>query len=140
MGRQIFGALFIALAYLLDTHALIWWWLGDPRLPESARNIMSAPTVPIYVSAISAYELALKVRTGELSELAEPLADFGDSVRGDGFRHLDVLHDHTTRAAMLSDELRDPFDRIIAAQALADQLTVLTRDRSIAAFGCRTLW
>jgi len=128
------------IAYLLDTHALIWWWLADPRLSPNARSIIAEPNLPICVSAISAYEIALKVRTGKLPALAEPLANFGSAVSSDGFRHHDIRHDHTAHAAMLSDDFRDPFDRMIAAQALIDQMSVITRDRSMAAFGCRTIW
>ncbi len=129
-----------ALGYLLDTHALIWWWLADPRLSETARTLMAEPDMPIYASAVSAYEIALKVRKGELPALAEPLEDFGEAVREEGFRHLDLRHAHAARAAFLSDDFKDPFDRMIAAQALIDQMIVVSRDRSIAAFGCRTLW
>lgn len=129
-----------SLAYLLDTHALIWWWLADPRLSSNARALIAEPDLPIYVSAVSAYEIALKVRKGELPALAEALASFGAAVESEGFRHVDLRHDHTAHAAMLSDEFKDPFDRMIAAQGLIDSMIVITRDRSIATFGCKTFW
>lgn len=129
-----------ASAYLLDTHALIWWWLADPRLSPSARATMAKPDLPIRVSAVSGYEIGLKVRTGELAELAEPLAEFDEAVLREGFEHLALRHEHTVRAALMSGEFKDPFDRMIAAQALTDDMIVISRDRSISAFGCRTLW
>ena len=126
--------------YLLDTHALIWWWLSDPRLPENVRALMAAPDLPIYVSAISAYEIGLKVRTGELAILAEALDTFGESVEDEGFRNLPIRCEHTAKAAMLGDTSKDPFDRIIASQALAEDMIVLSRDKSMAVFGCKTVW
>jgi PIN domain nuclease of toxin-antitoxin system len=126
--------------HLLDTHALIWWWLGDPALSKRAREVMAARTSPILVSAISGIEIALKVRAGKLPALAEPVRRFGANVLDEDFRHLDVRHDHAVRAGLLPESHRDPFDRIIAAQALIEGLTIITKDRTFAAFGCEAIW
>ena len=126
--------------YLLDTHALIWWWLGDPALSRQARKLMEADGHTIMVSAVSGYEIALKVARGQLPALAEPLSRFDENVIEAGFAHLPVIHEHAVSAGLLEGQHRDPFDRIIAAQGLAEQLTVITRDPALAAFGCKVLW
>lgn len=127
-------------AYLLDTHALIWWWLGDPTLSTRAREIMSSGTGPIHVSAVSGIEIALKVRAGKLPALAELILRFDANVGEEDFRHLDIRHDHAVRAGLMPGEPRDPFDRILAAQALIEGLTVITRDPALAALGCKVIW
>lgn len=125
---------------LLDTHTLIWWWLEDPSLSEIARAATSAPGADILVSAVSGFEIAQKVRHGKLPVMTEPLARYSDYVVDEGFAHLAISVKHAVRAGLLPGEHRDPFDRLLAAQALIENLTVVTRDPAFAAFGCRTLW
>ncbi|HWK34956.1 type II toxin-antitoxin system VapC family toxin [Sphingomonas sp.] len=126
--------------YLLDTHSLIWWWLADPMLSPPARLVLESRDRTIYVSAISAIEIALKVRTGKLPKMTEPLDQFGEATTGDGFEHLPVTFEHARMAGLFNERHQDPFDRMLAAQALVGNLTVITRDREISTFGCRTLW
>jgi PIN domain nuclease of toxin-antitoxin system len=130
------------MAYLLDTHALIWWWDDNSRLPESIRELMADPDNDVLVSAAVGWEMATKVRVGKLPEMADAVADrnFDQWVIEDGFRHLDVRQDHGVRAGLLPGEHRDPFDRMIAAQALIEGLTVISRDPALAAFGCDVIW
>ncbi len=130
------------MAFLLDTHALIWWWDENARLPEHVRGILADPTNDILVSAATGWEMATKVRVGKLPQMAEAVADanFGLWVIDDGFRHLDVRHDHSVRAGLMSGEHRDPFDRLIAAQALIEGVAVISRDPAFAAFGCDVIW
>jgi PIN domain nuclease of toxin-antitoxin system len=125
---------------LVDTHALIWWWSDDERLPEGMRTLIESDNTVVYVSSASALEIAIKVRIGQLPEMAQRIHEFNEGVREDGFYHLFVRDDHSVRAGLLPGEHRDPFDRLIAAQALIEDLTVITRDREIAGLGCRTLW
>ena len=126
--------------YLLDTHALIWWWLGDPSLSDPVRIMLEERSATICVSAISAIEIGMKVKAGRLPVMAEPLADFDKAVRREGFGHLPVCFDHARRAGLLDGAHRDPFDRIIAAQGIIEGLTVVTKDREIASFGCEVIW
>jgi len=125
---------------LVDTHALIWWWSNDKRLPEGMRTLIEADDTIVFVSSASALEIAIKVRIGQLPEMAHRVREFHEGVRDDGFHHLFVRDDHSVRAGLLPGDHRDPFDRLIAAQALIEKLTVVTRDADIAAFGCRTIW
>jgi PIN domain nuclease of toxin-antitoxin system len=130
------------MAFLLDTHTLIWWWDDNARLPERIRDVMADPANDILVSAAVGWEMATKVRVGKLPEMAEAVADtnFDRWVVEDGFRHLDVRQDHGVRAGLLVGDHRDPFDRMIAAQALIEGLAVITRDPALAAFGCDVIW
>ncbi len=125
---------------LLDTHALIWWWKNDPTLPTAARAAMTATSNQVFVSAASGWELATKIRKGQLLEMRASLPAFAEDVIRDGFYHLPVTAQHGVHGGSLSGAHKDPFDRLIAAQALLDDMTVVTRDREIAKFGCKVLW
>lgn len=125
--------------FLLDTHALIWWWGAADRLSATATDILSDPRNTIMVSAVSGLEIATKVRLGRLP-VAERVADFDAAILAEGFRHLPIGHDVAVRAGLMAGAHRDPFDRVLAAQALASDVPILTRDREIARFGCKVLW
>ena len=125
---------------LLDTHALIWWWKNDPHLPSDARAAMTDPGHTVYVSAATGWELATKIRKGQLLELRSSLPTFTDDVIRDGFHHLPVLAKHGVHGGSLPGAHKDPFDRVIAAQALIEDCVVVTCDAAIAAFGCKVLW
>ncbi len=125
---------------LLDTHALLWWWKNAPQLPQAARSAISDAANEVFVSAVSGWEIATKVRKGQLAEFSASLPAFVDDVLRDGFNHLDVTARHGIYGGSLSGVHKDPFDRVIAAQALIENMTVVTRDPQIAAFGCETLW
>jgi PIN domain nuclease of toxin-antitoxin system len=126
--------------FLIDTHTLIWWWLEAPALSARARAAMVDPDNEVFVSAVSIIEIAIKVRRGRLSALAEPLANVDRDFTRYGFAHLPVNHLHAREAGLLKGDHRDPFDRLIAAQALTENLVVITRDSELGAFGCRTIW
>ncbi len=125
---------------LLDTHALLWWWGNDPKLPPRLRSLIGDRRNEVNVSAVSGWEIANKVRSGKMPEMNDYIGTYDTLVVDDGFKHLAISHDHAVTAGLLEGTHRDPFDRMLAAQALTGQLTVVTRDRQIAAFGCATLW
>ncbi|HEU0066204.1 MAG TPA: type II toxin-antitoxin system VapC family toxin [Sphingomonas sp.] len=125
---------------LLDTHALIWWWKDDPVLRPYLRTTMGDPQNEIFVSAVTAWEIATKVRKGQLPELSDRLPGFRGHVEQDGFSHLPITPEHGVHGGSLPGPHKDPFDRLIAAQSLLENLTVITRDPEIAAFGCEVLW
>ena len=125
---------------LLDTHALIWWWKNDPHLPQSARSAMIDPDHQVFVSAATGWELATKVRKGHLAGLRSSLPTFSEDVIRDGFHHLCITAKHGVHGGSLPGPHKDPFDRVIAAQAILEDCTVVTCDAAIAAFGCKVLW
>ena len=128
------------MRYLLDTHALMWWWLTDPKLSAPVRNLLSDRANHVFVSAVTGYEIANKVRLEKLPMMREPLAVYDFALAQDGFAPLTLDPHHARHAGLLEGDHRDPFDRMIAAQALVEDLTVITRDPAIAAFGCKVLW
>ena len=126
------------MSALLDSHALIWWITGNARLSIAAKGIIE--TDDIFVSAATAYELAAKVRLGKLSE-AEPLIrNFESLCAEQRFTLLPITVRHALHAATFDHEHRDPFDRLIAAQSLLQELPVISIDPALANFGCKVIW
>ncbi|MBS0415495.1 MAG: type II toxin-antitoxin system VapC family toxin [Proteobacteria bacterium] len=125
---------------LLDTHVLLWWWLDSPQLPASARALMADEANPVFVSAASAWEIATKHRLGKLPGAEAVLPRFHELIRADGFQHLPITWAHAVRAGGYELAHRDPFDRMLAAQAEWEQLTLLTRDPAFALFDTPVAW
>ncbi|HVQ07767.1 MAG TPA: type II toxin-antitoxin system VapC family toxin [Allosphingosinicella sp.] len=128
------------MRYLIDTHALLWWWLDDGKLPQSMRSVLGDRGNDIHVSSVSGWEIATKVRLGKLPQMARRIHDYDALVTGDGFRHLPVRQNHGVKAGLLRGRHRDPFDRMLAAQALMEEMVVVTRDPAFATFGCKVAW
>src|SRR5262245_9471287 len=105
---------------LLDTHAFLWFAQGDPHLSSLARNIIGDPNNDPLVSPVSWWEIAIKVSIGKLT-LAEP---YGTYLKREilPFGKLDITLDHTTVVAALPFHHRDPFDRLLVAQATVEQI------------------
>ena len=125
---------------LLDTHALLWWFAGDERLSARARAAIEDEGTAVYVSAASAWEVATKVRIGKLPGAASFVAELPGHLRSQGFHELAVTLAHAVRAGGLPGPHRDPFDRMLIAQSLTEQVPVVTRDPVFAAYGVGTLW
>jgi PIN domain nuclease of toxin-antitoxin system len=126
--------------FLLDTHTVLFWWSASSKLGRDAREAIADPEAAIYVSAASAWEVATKFRIGKLGDIGDPAVEYPRLMTRNGFVTLDITAAHGLRAGSLEGAHRDPFDRLIAAQALIEGMTVITRDREIAAFGCAVLW
>jgi PIN domain nuclease of toxin-antitoxin system len=103
-------------------------------------DLLSDPASHISVSAISGLEIAVKVRIGKLPEMAGHIAQFDAAVLADGFHHLPLDHAAAVAGGLMPGLHRDPFDRVLAAQAMTDGMTIVTRDPQFAAFGCKVLW
>ena len=126
---------------LLDTVAFIFWHADSPRLSVTARAaLLQAPARTVYVSAASAFEIATKARLGKLTVPPSMLNEFSYVVQADGFRLLDIDAASAIRAGQLAGSHRDPFDRLIAAQALALDCAVVTNDAAFSDFGVDVLW
>jgi len=129
-----------SLAYLLDSHALLWWWFDPDRLSGAVRSLLSDSENQVLVSAASVWELCLKHHQGKLPELASAIADLPGLLQADGFEALPISLAHGIRAGGYSQPHRDPFDRMLAAQAELDRLVLLTADPQLSTFPCQTLW
>lgn len=110
---------------LLDTHALIWALAAPDELVPPARRALEEPSNTILVSPASLYEISLKVALGKLPQ---PAADLLSSIEAVGFAELPVRTAHASLAGRLPFHHRDPFDRLLIAQAMLEDLTVVTRD------------
>lgn len=127
-------------AYLLDSHALLWWWFDPDRLSTAVRELLGDPATPVLVSAASVWELSLKHHQGKLPELSGAIADLPGLLQADGFEALPISLAHGLRAGGYSQPHRDPFDRMLAAQAELERLVLLTADPQLSTFPCQTLW
>ena len=125
---------------LLDTHAWLWWLMDAPQLPSQARQAMQERHNEVFVSAVTAMELATKHRLGKLPQAALAVQDFHELVLADQFRHLPITHAHALRAGSHPAEHRDPFDRLLAAQSEMEGLTLVSRDPAFTQFGIPVLW
>ncbi len=125
---------------LLDTHALYWWMIEERRLSAKARKLMSSRAARIFVSPASAYELAYKHRTGGLPNAAVLVRNFDAELAEEGFLALPITLEHGRRAGELADEHGDPFDRMLAAQAIVEDMAVVTNDKKLSALGAKCLW
>ena len=126
--------------YLLDSHVLLWWWFDPDRLSNAVLELLSNPSTSVLVSAASVWELSLKHHQGKLPELSGVITDLPELLQADGFEALPISLAHGLRAGAYSQPHRDPFDRMLAAQAELNRLVLLTADPQLSTFPCRTLW
>jgi len=125
---------------LVDTHALLWWLSNNPSLSRRARNAMAETSNELLVSAASAWEVATKVRLRRLPGAERLAADFLGVMLREGFGTLDITVDHAVRAGLLAGPLKDPFDRMLIAQAQSENLPIVTNERAFESYGVRRVW
>jgi PIN domain nuclease of toxin-antitoxin system len=124
---------------LLDSHTLVWWFSEPAKLSRRASSLMADSENTVLVSAATAWELAIKVNLGKLDALpfvvALPLY-----IREEGFLELPIEVQHATRAGLLPLHHRDPFDRLLVAQAQSLNIPILSSDSSLDAYDVKRLW
>lgn len=125
---------------LLDTHALLWWLADDPALSKSARAAVANLSNTVLVSAASAWEIATKFRIGKLPTAADLAGDFSGYVAREGFLLLAISADHAIRAGLLPGSHKDPFDRMLIAQAQAENLALVSNEEVFDHYGVRRIW
>jgi PIN domain nuclease of toxin-antitoxin system len=125
---------------LLDTCTLIWATLSPSALSQQARDAIADEGNAILVSAASAWEIATKVRLGKLPGAEKLERDYVDVMEDAGYTLLDIDTESALRAGRLTAEHRDPFDRMIAAQALGQDIPILSPDPQFDQFGVRRIW
>ncbi|MCX5937006.1 MAG: type II toxin-antitoxin system VapC family toxin [Cyanobium sp. LacPavin_0920_WC12_MAG_62_9] len=128
------------MAFLLDTHALLWWLAEPERLSSVVHATLADPAQPVFISAASAWEIATKHRLGRLPTAEVLLQEGWPLMESQGFQSLPVSWIHGLRAGSYPMPHRDPFDRLLAAQAELEQLILITLDPALAPFPCQTLW
>ena len=125
---------------LLDTHAFLWWVTDDSRLSDTARQVIADGANEIHFSAASGWEIAIKARLGRLT-VPDDLARFMTSqIEQNGFRTLAIELGHALRVHALDDLHRDPFDRMLVAQSMIENLPIVGRDKQIAAYDVEMIW
>jgi PIN domain nuclease of toxin-antitoxin system len=125
---------------LLDTHAFLWWLDGNRRLPKRTRGLISDDANVIMVSAASAWEISTKARLGRLPRAVDVAADLAAIVTAQAFTPLEITIPHAQRAGRLPGEHRDPFDRMLAAQAQIEDLPIVSNDPVFTGFGIERIW
>jgi len=126
---------------LLDTHALIWWLAGDERhLSADARRVISDSVTEVFVSAATAWEIATKVRIGKLPGVAPLAGRLLNVIAEQGFQELSISVADGERAGMLPGPHRDPFDRMLIAQAQAHGLPLISNESLFDGYGINRIW
>ena len=125
---------------LLDTHALLWWVFGDPKLSPGARRAITQPDNEIVVSAASAWEIATKYRIGKMPEAKVLATDIAGALTRENFGTLSVSLAHGQHAGALPGQLKDPFDRMLIAQSLLERLPLVSNEKAFDAYGVKRVW
>ncbi|MBX9814851.1 MAG: hypothetical protein A4S12_09885 [Proteobacteria bacterium SG_bin5] len=127
------------MRYLLDTHALLWWF-NEPELLSAAARAAIMDGDDIMVSAVSAMEISIKYRKGRLPYRTSLAVRFAETVATEAFTPLAITVDHAQRAGAYPGDHADPWDRLLAAQAELEGLQLISCDAKIAELGVAALW
>lgn len=125
---------------LLDTHALLWTFLDSPRLPAAARDAIASDAAEKLISAVSAMELTTKYRLGKLDEAAPFMRNGRLDLSGLAFTPLPVTLEHAEYAGSLDIPHKDPFDRLLIAQARIERVPIVSNETLFDAFGVERIW
>ncbi|ELR97743.1 type II toxin-antitoxin system VapC family toxin [Gloeocapsa sp. PCC 73106] len=114
--------------YLIDTHIFLWWLFDDSKLSKKSREIIQDKKNDIFVSTVSAWEISTKYRIGKLPEVKELINNYNQVLESAEFVVLAITNTHAMRAGLLEIAHRDPFDRMLMAQAEIEQMIIITYD------------
>jgi len=128
------------LRLLLDTHALIWWLAGDDALSVRARDAIMDEANSVAISAASAMEVATKFRIGKLPDAALLAQEFEAIIAGQGFVELPIAIHHALRAGEMNIAHKDPFDRLLIAQAQSEDMVLISNEALFDSFAVKRLW
>lgn len=121
---------------LLDTHAALWWVSGDDRFGRVAERLMLDPDARVLLSAVVMWEITVKQALGKL--VAPP--SWSDTLLSGGAGELPITLRHAAKVGDLPDHHRDPFDRLLVAQALIEEATLISRDVALHSYGVAIAW
>jgi len=127
------------MRYLLDTHALIWYFENSSRLPPATKEIIGDNENRIYLCSVSLWEIAIKLNSGKL-EIHLTFEELLNRVRRDDYQLLQIEGKHLKRLFALPTLHKDPFDRLLIATALAENLTIITADDDIHKYDVPCFW
>jgi PIN domain nuclease of toxin-antitoxin system len=122
---------------LLDTHALLWCLSDDPALSAAACKVIADAGNVVLVSSASAWEAATKVRLGKLPTAVDLAGDFAAQLEREGFEMLPISWEHAIRAGLLPGSHKDPFDRMLIAQAQAENIPIVSNESLFDSYGVR---
>jgi PIN domain nuclease of toxin-antitoxin system len=125
---------------LLDTHTLLWAAFRKELLSGRARQLANSQLNEVFVSAVSAWEIATQYRLGKLPKAQALVDDFVPSIQSAGYVPLPISLEHALRAGRLTADHKDPFDRMLAAQAIHEDLALISNDEQLDIFGVRREW
>jgi PIN domain nuclease of toxin-antitoxin system len=125
---------------LLDTETWLWWFLSPDRLGSAAQDLIAMAREPLYLSAASSWEIAIKFALGKLQLPEAPARYVPARLAEQGMTGVAIEHAHALRVAELPSLHGDPFDRLLVAQAQVERMTLLTADPQILAYDVETLW
>lgn len=125
---------------LLDTHAFLWWILDDPRLPRRIRDVIAEEDTDLFLSAASCWEIAIKAKLGRITLPARPEVFISSQMSENTILPLPIEAGHALHVFSLPMHHRDPFDRLIVAQAKLERLPIITSDPLIAQYKVKTIW
>lgn len=123
------------MSYLLDTHTLLWWLEDNPTLTQISKRIISNPNNLIFVSPVNTWEITIKKALGKI----EAPNNLEQVILECGFDHLPITIKHTIFVENLENHHEDPFDRLLIAQAITEELTIITRDSKITQYKVPTI-
>ena len=123
------------MSYLLDTHTLLWWLEDNPTLTQISKRIISNPNNLIFVSPVNTWEITIKKALGKI----EAPNNLEQVILECGFDHLPITIKHTIFVENLENPHEDPFDRLLIAQAITEELTIITRDSKITQYKVPTI-
>ena len=125
---------------LFASHAFVWFLAGDKRFSHRAREVVTAEDTVVCVSAVTAWEIANKVRLGKWPEAESLAASLSDVIAEHGFEPIAITVEQARVAGFLASAHRDPFDRMLAAQAQIEGIPLVTADPTFRSFGTQVLW
>ena len=125
---------------LLDTHAFLWWVLDDKRISVKAKRVIRRSESNLYVSAASIWEMVIKIRVGKLELPDPPLSFIEDQLKINHLNLLPITHGHAMNVHYLPLLHRDPFDRMLVAQARSENIPILSGDTEISKYDVEIIW
>jgi len=127
------------MKYLLDTHAIIWYFEDSSELPQKVAALVDSPEISIYICSVSLWEIAIKINIGKL-KLNLAFGELLDNIKSRDFNILQIEDKHLKGLSKLPFLHKDPFDRLIISSAIAEDLTIITVDSNIQNYAVSWIW